>query len=174
MAILDVERLSAQRAHSLRHVHRMNDCNAPITFEVVQIEGEDLIHLLRHHCSNYPGVMDLNPAYLIVKHKRSPSWENLRRLRKEIEERLKAIHVSSCLLGSETETIPGCRPRRGIPEFAEVLRKAEKLLTLTLERLHRTARGCAQLRVESLDSINRDHRYQFSRRIAPSPIPGGT
>jgi hypothetical protein len=42
--VLDVEPLSAQRAHSLRHVHWMNDCNAPITFEVVQIEREDLIH----------------------------------------------------------------------------------------------------------------------------------
>ena len=67
---------------------------------------------------------------------------------------MKAIHISSRLLGSETETISCDRPRRGIPEFDKVLRKAEKLLTLTVERLHRATRGCAQLRVESLDSTN--------------------
>jgi hypothetical protein len=157
----------------------MNDGNALVTLEVVWIEAEDLVHLVHHHCSNYSSIMDLNPGYLIVKHELSPSWENLLRLRKEIEERLRAIHVSSCLLGSEAETISGSWPRRGIPEFDEVLCKAEKSLTLMVERLHRAARGCAQLTVESLDSTNEhigidcNHRYQFSRRIAPSPIPGG-
>ena len=85
---------------------------------------------MHHHCSNYSSSMDLNPGYLVIKHKFSPSWENLRCLRQEIEERLKAIHISSRLLGSETETISCDRPRRGIPEFDKVLPKAEKLLTI--------------------------------------------
>jgi hypothetical protein len=76
---------------------------------------------VHHHCSNYSSSMDLNPGYLVIKHKFSPSWENLRCLRQEIEERLKAIHISSRLLGSETETISCDRPRRGIPEFDKVL-----------------------------------------------------
>src|SRR5207249_9406864 len=110
----------------------------------------------------------------------SPSWENLRRLRKESQERLKAIHVSGCLLGREAETVSAGRPRRGIPEFDKVLWEAEKLLILTIERLHRAAGNCAQLRIKRLDGTNQDvgidcdHRYQFSRRIAPSPTPGGT
>jgi hypothetical protein len=60
------------------------------------------------------------------------------------------------------------------------LRKADEVLTLTVKRLYGTARGCAQLRIKSLNCTNQhvgidcDHRYQFSRRIAPSPTPGGT
>ena len=80
--------------------------------------------------------MDLNPGDLVVKHQLSPSWENLRRLRKEIEERLKAIHVSSCLLGSETEAISTCRPRRGIPEFLQSVARKYAISSWARRAIH--------------------------------------
>ena len=86
-------------------------------------------------------IVDLNAGYPMLKHELSPSRENLRRLRKESQERLKAIHVSRCLFGSETETICVGRPRGGVPELDEVLRKAEELLPLTIKRLHGASRG---------------------------------
>ena len=157
----------------------MNDGNAGVTLEVVKIESEDLAHLMNVHRSNDSSIVDLNAGDTVLKYKLSPSWEDLRCLGKKSQDRLKAIHVSSCLLGSEAETICVGLPRRGVPEFDEVLWKTEELLALLVERLHGTPRGCAQLRVKSLNCTNQhvgidcDHRYQFSRRIAPSPTPGG-
>src|SRR5260370_24234335 len=71
------------------------------------------------------------------------------------------------------ETVSASRPFRGIPEFAEVLLEAEALLPVTVERLYCPSRGGAQSRIKGLDGtnedvgINCDHRYQFSRHIAP-------
>jgi len=67
-----------------------------------------------------------------------------------------------------------------VPEFDEILREGEELLTLPVKRFHGAARAGAHLRVKGLDGayqdigIYCDHQYQFSRRIAPSPTPGGT
>jgi hypothetical protein len=120
----------------LLHFRGMNDGDTGITLEIVSIEAEDLAYLLHHHCRNDSGIVDLNSRYSVVKHKLSPSWENVRRLWKESQERLKAIHVSSCLFGREAEPVTACRACRGTPEFDKVLRKAEKLLTLAVERLY--------------------------------------
>src|SRR5438552_4145009 len=103
----------------------MNDGNASVPLEIVEIEAQDLVHLVHHHRCNDSVIVDLNPGDPVIKHKLSPSWENLRRLRKEPQERLKAIQVSSSLLGRDAETISSGGPSGNIPEFDKVLWKAE-------------------------------------------------
>ena len=39
----------------------MNDGDAPVTSEVVEIEAQDLIYLMNDHCSNDSSIVDLNP-----------------------------------------------------------------------------------------------------------------
>src|SRR5450759_3003192 len=117
----------------LLHVRRMNDGDCRVALEVGEVETEDRAHLVNTHRSNDSGIVDLNPGDSVLKHELSPCWENLGRLWKEPQECLKAIHASSCLLGREAETISAGRPRRGVPEFDEVLRKANELLTLAVE-----------------------------------------
>jgi len=102
----------------------MNDCYARVTPEVVEIEGKDLVHLVTGHRRNNSSIVDFNAGNPVLKHQPSPNYENLRRLRKESEEGLESIHVSSGLRRGEAETICSDRPRRGVPEFDEVLWKA--------------------------------------------------
>jgi hypothetical protein len=164
----------------LSYSPRMNDGDGRVALEVAEIEGKDLVDLMNVHRSNDSSIVDLNSGNPVLKHKLSPSHKDLRRLRKETQECLKAIQVSSSLLRSKAQAICFDQPRRDVPEFDEVLWKADELLTLTVERLHGPARGYPQSRVKGLNGANQDiridcnHRYRFSRRIAPSPIPGGT
>ena len=118
-----VTRRSGFLTCSLSYFRRMNHGDACVTLEVVQIEAEDRVHLVNGHCSNDSSIVDLDPRDSVPKYEPSPSRENLRRLRKKSQQRLKAIYVSSCLFRSKAETVGVGRPRRGVPEFDEVLRK---------------------------------------------------
>src|ERR1700735_2293841 len=158
----------------------MNECNTRIALEVGEIEGKDSVNLVNGHRGDDSSIVDLDAGDPVLKRQPSPSYENLRRLRQKLQERLKSIHVSSGLLRSKAETVCFGWPRRDVPEFDEVLWKAQGSLPLTNERLQGMTRGYAQLRVKSLNGadqhvgIDCHHLYQFSRRIAPSPTPGGT
>jgi len=67
----------------LLHIRRMEDGDAGVTLEVVEIEGEDSIHLMNSHRSNDSSIVNLNPGDTMLKYELSPSREDPRRFRKE-------------------------------------------------------------------------------------------
>jgi hypothetical protein len=64
-----------------------------VTFEVVEIEGKDLVHVVNGHRGNYSSIVDLNAGNPVLSASRRQVCENLRGHRKESQERLKSIHV---------------------------------------------------------------------------------
>ena len=90
---------------------RVNDGDAFVALEVVEVKGEDLAHLVNCHCCHETSVMDANPRDSMLEYEFAPGRKNLCRLGKKSKKRLKSIHVASRLLGREAQAIGICRSR---------------------------------------------------------------
>src|ERR1035438_5088922 len=112
----------------------MNSRDVFVALEIVEVESQNLGHLMNAHSGNDSSVVNLDPGDSMLKHELSPCRENFWRLGENSENCLEAVQISRCLLRGKAQTVPSCRSSGSVPKLDEILRKAEQLLPGSVDR----------------------------------------
>ncbi len=111
----------------------MHDDNARITFEIIDVESEQVSNSVYPHRSDEACIMNLRPKNRVNQYQAPPFRKDALVIRPQAKRPLDSPNPLVCLLRRKSVSVPVARTRANIPEFKQVLRDVTQALAATFQ-----------------------------------------